>query len=113
MITCPNIDGFDLMVLRELSDTVDFEHLNYFNTDSLSLLCERIGLEVVEVMTPGVLDAELVRKKVLEGELSLAGQDFLKNVLIDDWSSQGRAFQEYLAANNLSSHMWLVAQRCP
>ena len=109
--TCPNVQGFDIVVLRELSATVDAEHLNYFHPQSLSLLVRSSGFDVLEVQTPGKLDAELVRKKVLAGEFDLGDQRFLKQILIDKWEQVGEAFQEFLAGSQLSSHMWLVAQR--
>ena len=65
----------------------------------------------MESETPGRLDAELVRKQALAGEIELEG--FLRRVLIDDWDRAGDAFQDFLAANGLSSNMWLVARRAP
>jgi len=109
-LTCPNIKGFDLVVLKEASDTVDVEHLNYFHPSSLSNLLTRCGFEVLEVLTPGKLDAELVRKKVLEGEFTLSGQPFLQLVLMEEWERLGSPFQQFLASSLLSSHMWIVAR---
>jgi 2-polyprenyl-3-methyl-5-hydroxy-6-metoxy-1,4-benzoquinol methylase/Zn ribbon nucleic-acid-binding protein len=109
MITCPNVHGFDVEVLGEASATVDAEHLNYLHPASLGALVERCGFEVVESQTPGRLDAELVRKKALSGEVALEG--FLRRVLLDEWDRAGDAFQDFLAANGLSSNMWLVARR--
>ncbi len=111
VITCPNGRGFDVEVMGPGSDTVDVEHLNYFNPRSLGDLVARCGFEVLEVTTPGKLDAELVRKKVLAGELSLAGQPFLQQVLVERWDDVGTAFQQFIADSGLSSHMWLVARR--
>jgi len=111
ILTCPNIRGFDLLVLEALSDTVDVEHLNYFHPDSLAQLVSACGFEVLESMTPGQLDAELVRKKALAGAIDLSAQPFLKHILIDAWERAGSAFQRFLADNRLSSHMWLVARK--
>lgn len=111
IITCPNVKGFDIVVLQALSDTIDAEHLNYFHPSSLSLLLGECGFEVLEVQTPGKLDAELVRKKALKGEFDLSSQPFLKQVLIDEWDRRGNPFQQFLADNQLSSHMWLVARK--
>ena len=111
IITCPNVKGFDVVVLQALSDTVDVEHLNYFHPDSLSSLLRQSGFEVLEAMTPGKLDAELVRKKALGGAFDLSSQPFLHEVLIDRWEQVGGAFQEFLADNLLSSHMWVVARK--
>ncbi len=109
--TCPNGQGFDVATLQALSNTVDPEHLNYFNPASLSRLVEAHGFTVLEVRTPGKLDAELVRKQALAGRLDLSAQPFLRHVLVEDWDELGAAFQEFLATNCLSSHMWLVARR--
>lgn len=111
LLTCPNVKGFDIVVLGERANAVDVEHLNYMHPASLALMLERSGLDVIERQTPGRLDAELVRKKVLAGEFDLTGQPFLQQILIDEWESAGAAFQDYLSANGLSSNMWLLARR--
>lgn len=110
IISCPSGKGFDVTVMQAASDTVDHEHLNYLHPRSLAHLVSRCGFEVLEVQTPGKLDAELVRKRTLAGNFDL--QDaFLRQVLIDDWERVGGAFQQFLADNLLSSHMWLVARK--
>ena len=111
VITCPNVRGFDLVVLQEVSDTVDVEHLNYFHTTSLSHLLTKCSFEVLEAFTPGKLDAELVRNKALASKFDLSGQPFLRQLLIDEWERVGGAFQKFLMENGLSSHMWIVARR--
>ena len=111
VITCPNIRGFDLVTLQAASGTVDSEHLNYFHPSSLSHLLAECGFKVLEVQTPGSLDAELVRKKALAGEFDISAHPFLRQILLDEWERIGDAFQQFLAANGLSSHMSIVAQK--
>ena len=111
VVTCPNVRGFDIQVMREVANAVDTEHLNYMHPGSLGLLLEESGFEVLERSTPGRLDAELVRNKVLSGEFSLDGQPFLQQVLIDEWETAGDRFQDFLAEAGLSSNMWLVGRR--
>ena len=113
VLTCPNVRGFDIVVLGALSDSVDPEHLNYLHPDSLSLLVQQQGFEVLELLTPGRLDAELVRKKALAGDFSLEGHPFLRQVLREQWDRVGAAFQSFLANNCLSSHLWLAARKRP
>ena len=114
ILTTPNIRGFDLAVLGKLSDNVmGPDHVNYFHPASLSLLLGRVGFEVLEVATPGKLDAELVRKKILAGKLDVSNQPFLRQILIDEWDRAGAAFQRFLAEQQLSSHLWIVARRLP
>lgn len=110
-LTCPNVKGFDVALLGRESETFDAEHLNYFHPQSLAILVRRSGFEVIAISTPGELDAELVRKKVLAGTFSLDAQPFLQCVLIERWETTGRAFQDFLSANGLSSHMSAVARK--
>jgi len=112
ILTAPNIKGFDLLVLGKLSNNINGpNHLNYFNPKSLSHLLQHCGFETIEIATPGKLDAELVRKKILSGELDISNQPFLKHVLIDEWETMGNAFQHFLADNMLSSHLLVVARK--
>lgn len=111
VLSCPNGQGFDIATLREKALAVDAEHVNLFNPASLAALVRRSGFEVLETTTPGRLDAEFVREAALKGEIDLSAQPFLRRVLLDEWEALGWPFQQFLAANRLSSHMWLVARR--
>lgn len=111
ILTCPNGRGFDIELLGPISESVDVEHLNLLNPPALQVLLESCGLEALEITTPGQLDAELVRKQTLIGRFDLRNQPFLRRVLLDEWEQVGPAFQEFLAAAGLSSHMWAAARR--
>lgn len=108
-LSCPNGLGFDVAELGALSQAVDAEHLNLFNPASIGVLLRRTGFTLVDVSTPGRLDAEIVREAALANALPLS--PFLQRVLIDEWESLGWPFQQFLAENGLSSHMWVVARR--
>lgn len=110
-ITCPNFKGFDIAALGSKSDSIDAEHINLFNPYSLTLLFKRSGLEVLECTTPGELDSEILRNKILAGEFDVSTQPFLKTVLIDRWDELGGSFQRFLQNNRLSSHMWFVGRK--
>lgn len=111
VVSCPNGQGFDIETMQEKSGAVDVEHLNYFNPRSLSFLAESCGFKVLETSTPGELDVDLTRKKVLSGELDISGNRFLERVLITDFERLGEPFQRFLAANTLSGHLVLVARK--
>lgn len=111
VLSCPNGLGFDIAMLGPGSQAVDAEHINLFNPESLGGLLERNGFEVLEATTPGRLDAELVRDAARAGRCDLSGDLFLKRVLIDEWDRLGWPFQQFLAANGLSAHMWIAARR--
>ena len=97
--------------MGEKCNSVDHEHLNYFNLNSLELLLVKQGFYVQEVLTPGRLDVELVRNKVLSGEFDLQGQPFLHEIIVDKWEDLGVPFQDFLSQNKLSSSMWMVARK--
>ena len=111
IITCPNVNGFDILTLGKISNSVDTEHLNYFNLDSLQLLFEKCGFQVIEKLTPGNLDAELVRKKILNHEFDVQSNPFLRYLLVDKWEESGAQFQNFISQNNLSSNMLFVAEK--
>jgi 2-polyprenyl-3-methyl-5-hydroxy-6-metoxy-1,4-benzoquinol methylase len=110
VVSCPNGQGFDVITLKEKSNTIDHEHLNYFNPHSIELLFKSNGFDVLEILTPGVLDADIVRNTILEGEFHVDDQPFLKAILIDEWETKGKVFQEFLTQNNLSSNLWIIAK---
>jgi len=112
ILSTSNIKGFDLYILGKLSNNIGGpNHLNYFHPKSLEHLCKTCGFEVVEVLTPGKLDAELVRKKILSKELDVSKDSALKFLLIERWDDVGEAFQTFLAENRLSSHLWMIARK--
>lgn len=111
VLTCPNYHGFDIQTLGPLSDSLDAEHINMFNPQSLRGLLELCGFDVLEWSTPGELDADIVRNKALEGAIDLSNQPFLRRVLLERWDELGHGFQEYLKSSGQSSHMWMVARR--
>ncbi|GAB6126603.1 class I SAM-dependent methyltransferase [Humidesulfovibrio idahonensis] len=110
VLSCPNAAGFDIAELGPHSDSVDHEHLNYFNPASLRLLLERAGLRHVDHGTPGKLDVELVRKKWL-ARPELARDPFLAGLVLGADETARQAFQQFLAASGLSSHLVMVAAR--
>jgi 2-polyprenyl-3-methyl-5-hydroxy-6-metoxy-1,4-benzoquinol methylase len=111
VLSCPNGMGFDISVLGSKALTVDPEHVNFFNPASLSILVDACGFDVLEVSTPGRLDAEFVHCAIEEGAFDVSRDPFLKRVLVDEWERLGWPFQQFLAENGLSSHMWLAARK--
>jgi 2-polyprenyl-3-methyl-5-hydroxy-6-metoxy-1,4-benzoquinol methylase len=110
IFTCPNGKGFDTMMLEVAAPAVDTEHVNLFNTSSIAVMLKAAGLSTLSVETPGRLDVELVRRGVLAGDLDLSGQEFLRQVIIDNYQVLGGVFQRFLTDNNLSGNMRVVAK---
>ena len=112
ILTTPNVKGFDLLTLGKLH--INFggpNHLNYFHSKSLVTLLQNCNFEVLEILTPGKLDAEMVRNKIISNEINTKNQPFLKHILIDEWDNLGKKFQKFLADNLLSSHLWIVVRK--
>lgn len=72
---------------------------------------DRAGFSVLEVLTPGELDVDIVRNKIKAGEFDVSSNPFLQEVLVERGDILKGAFQKFLADNQLSSHMSVVAQR--
>jgi len=105
-------DGFDIRVLGEHANAVfPPHHLNFMSVGGFETLCERAGLVDIEITTPGKLDVDIVRNKLAEKPSLLQGQAFLEFILADERKSA--AFQKFLAANQLSSHTWVLARVGP
>ena len=111
-LTCPNIAGFETLILKERSETVDHEHLNLFNPQSLARLAERCGYVGIAVTTPGRLDVEIVQQKIADGVIPSEAVDaVLRRLLARPEPDIGARFQNLLSNSGLSSHMCMMAQR--
>jgi len=102
--------GWDILVLREHSDSVSPpHHMNFLNPRSIELLAERKGWRVVDLFTPGQLDVDIV-VNFAKHNPSVELDRFAREILVSDEKIQN-AFQKFLADNRLSSHMWVVVQK--
>lgn len=112
IITTPNIDGFDLAILGPLSDNMRVpNHLNYFNPYSFRDLLIEEGFDVVKLLTPGVLDVEIVRNKIMSGVLDESEIPFLGTLIKDNQKGFNEKFQKFLKGNGLSSSMMVIARK--
>jgi 2-polyprenyl-3-methyl-5-hydroxy-6-metoxy-1,4-benzoquinol methylase/ribosomal protein S27E len=109
VVTCPNYKGFDISTLGPDSESIDAEHINLFNPESIKILFKRCGFSILECSTPGQLDVDIVRNQILAQNYDVSSQPLLHTILVDRWDEVGNKFQTFLSENNLSSHMWLVA----
>jgi len=110
VLSSPNYYGFDIQVLQSASSSIDHEHINLLNPMSSKLLLESCGFTVIDIFTPGVIDVDIVRNKVLHGAFNVT-DPFLSYIVNDAPPSVVDSFQSFLVANNLSSHMWIVGKK--
>lgn len=109
-LTTLNCRGFDILLLWEKSKIVIPPlHLNFFNMESLKYLMIKAGFEIIEILTPGKLDWDIV-----EGMIKSEGIDLGRfwNLLSDE-KDEGckKELQEWISRNNLSSHMSILVKK--
>lgn len=105
-ITTLNILGFDLLMLWEKSKSISPpQHINFFNLNSLKLLLEMNGFDIVKAFTPGKLDVDIVKN------MNISFDNRLCNYIINSSDEAFRQnLQNFISNNNLSSHMWVIAR---
>jgi len=102
--------GFDIQVLWEKSKSVTPpHHLNFFNPWSIRLLLEKVGFNIVEVSTPGVLDWDIVEGGYLHENI-YPGR-FFETVSKRGSQEAKNSFQSWLSNNSFSSHMRIIAKK--
>jgi hypothetical protein len=102
--------GFDIQVLWEQSRSVSPpQHLNFPTVAGAVRLIERAGLEAVAITTPGELDVDIVRNRLV-AEPALHVPRFARTLAAADDDTRA-AFQQVLRAHRLSSHVQCVARR--
>jgi len=106
ILTTLTWDGFDLQVLQDKSDSIHPpHHINFFTKKSISLLLEKNGFKICEIITPGKLDIDIVSKKSSD-----VSDPFIKK-LIECNSDVKEKFQIFLQEAKLSSHMMVIAKK--
>ncbi len=104
------VDGFDIQVLWKRSNSIfPPHHINFLSVAGFEQLFARAGLEGVDVTTPGQLDVDIVCNALGREPALLDGQRFLRHMLSND--ARAAAFQQFLAANQLSSHTWVIGRK--
>ena len=63
--TTLGVDGFDIQLLWENSNSIyPPHHLNLLSVKGFKILCERAGLTNIKIITPGVLDTDIVKNRI-------------------------------------------------
>lgn len=107
-LTC---SGFDIQVLWERSKSVHPpHHLNLISVEGIARLVERVGLCLVDLSTPGVLDVDIVANARSE-DPTLHLPRFVSYLLSRRDSRLREALQRLLIEHALSSHVRVLARR--
>jgi len=103
-------EGFDIQVLGAESNSVfPPHHINFLSIEGAKALFERAGFKNIDITTPGKLDVDIV-KNMLKNKSDLDVGDWIET-LFKRSEEACLDFQSFLARHNLSSHMWITAQR--
>jgi len=103
LVTGLGYEGLDILTLQERSSSVfPPHHLNFLSVRGFQELFKSSGFDGVDVVTPGLLDVDIV---LGSGHAS----EFLK-VLAARGPEAVEDMQKLLQKHKLSSHVWVVGQ---
>jgi 2-polyprenyl-3-methyl-5-hydroxy-6-metoxy-1,4-benzoquinol methylase len=104
------VDGFDIQTLWEKSNSISPpHHINFLSIEGFKRTFARAGFVDVNVTTPGKLDVDIVRNAFRHDPSVLKNNRFAQMLVRD--ATKASLFQDFLAANQFSSHVWVLARR--
>jgi 2-polyprenyl-3-methyl-5-hydroxy-6-metoxy-1,4-benzoquinol methylase len=99
--------GVDIQALWEDSKSVSPpHHLNFFNPYSIKLLLSKIGLQCLEVTTPGKLDID-----ILSNNSEKIKDRFWQEFILRATNEEKEKWQEVISNSGWSSHMMIVCRK--
>jgi SAM-dependent methyltransferase len=111
LLTTLTASGFDIQVLWEHSKSVSPpHHLNFLSIEGMRLLFERCGYRVLKIETPGQLDVDIVANTYRDNQ-EIRRSRFVEELVLYSDERRKAAFQDFLAAHCLSSHIQMIAER--
>lgn len=110
LFTTLTISGFDLQILWDRSRSITPpQHLNFASVGGMERLILRAGLELVSVTTPGRLDVDIVRNRLM-ADPTLPVPRFVRAIASASQATRD-ALQQFLSEHRLSSHIQCIARR--
>jgi SAM-dependent methyltransferase len=99
--------GLDIRVLGSHAKALSPpHHLNFLNPKSVSLLLSTVGFEVLEAITPGKLDLDILKRNKEHIK-----DEFWKNLVAYASEEQLDILQKALADSGFSSHMMITCRK--
>ncbi len=97
--------GLDIQLLEKNAKALSPpHHLNFLNPKSVTILLENCGFNVLEAVTPGKLDID-----ILERNKKFIKDKFWRNFLDYSNNEEKDLMQNYIANSGFSSHMMITA----
>ena len=99
--------GIDIQLLKQNSKALSPpHHLNFLNPKSATRMLESKGFEVLEAITPGKLDMD-----ILWNNQQFISDPYWKNIMQYCTKEEIDAMQSFISASGLSSHMMITCKR--
>jgi 2-polyprenyl-3-methyl-5-hydroxy-6-metoxy-1,4-benzoquinol methylase len=103
------VDGFDIQTLWDKSNSISPpHHINFLSIEGFMRAFTLAGLAEMSITTPGKLDVDIVRNAFVNDPGVLKDNRFAQMLVKDP--TKAEAFQNFLAVNQLSSHVWVLAK---
>jgi SAM-dependent methyltransferase len=110
MMTTLSPEGYDFKLLCEKHPNLTPPyHINFITPRGAEILFKRCGFSKIEIETPGKLDINILCNNVEKHPELLSNKLF--NSIYNGSDELKEAFQEFLAQNKMSSHMWIWANK--
>ena len=110
LVTTLGVDGFDIQVLWEQSNSISPpHHINFLSVEGFKTIFQRAYMKDINVITPGLLDVDIIRNAFRENKLVKKNNRFIGKII--DNEDMAHLFQEFLIESKLSSHVWVLSQR--
>ncbi len=90
----PNGQSLEVQILKQLSTTIDIEHISVLSPAGLHSLARKCNYCVLEISTPGSFDVELLDKQNNKISLSVSGEQL-----------STESIQKIIKDSGFSSHM--------
>lgn len=111
-LTTPNVSALEYQLLQEDHPNFSFPFLQLFSPDTITRYLNKLGLQIMDLRTPGQRDVVSLGEyfKQTKLELPQVFSDFFYNS--SELSQKLRnSFQEFLSHNLKSGHMLVIAQK--
>jgi hypothetical protein len=101
--------GIDIQLLRGNNSSIfPLEHIHLFSVEGYENICERVGLEIHELSTPGLLDTEYLKQYY---QMHPEENDIFQYLFKHRSSLDIRRFQQFIQEVRLSSALRLTCKR--
>lgn len=111
LLTTATSSGFEYQVLGERAPNLNpINRMNLLSLETLTQKIQTAGFEILELSTPGRLDAQIVQKALNENP-NLSADPFWKYIFKSRDEKTWHSLQDFLQLNRLSSHVRIAARK--